>query len=81
MTTDDKSHVDTTVSERAQRIVTHLRGEAFTRGFTQGQLADAAGVTRVTMNNYLTGKTSMPIEVFLKVCEVLGLDPYKVIDL
>lgn len=40
---------------------------------SQQQLADALGIEAATLNRYLRGKRSMPMPVFFRVAEVLGL--------
>ena len=40
---------------------------------SQQALADALGIEAATLNRYLQGKRAMPMPVFFKVAEVLGL--------
>lgn len=42
---------------------------------SQAELARRAGVGREAMNNYLNGKREMPVQVFMKVAEALGVTP------
>ena len=42
---------------------------------SQAKLATAAGVGREAMNNYLSGKREMPIKVFMRVADTLGVTP------
>lgn len=42
---------------------------------SQAKLAAAVGVGREAMNNYLSGKREMPITVFLRVADTLGVTP------
>jgi transcriptional regulator with XRE-family HTH domain len=45
------------------------------RGMHQKDLAEAAGVGRPAMNRYLKGHQSMPMPLFFRVAEVLGITP------
>lgn len=42
---------------------------------SQAKLAAAVGVGREAMNNYLGGKREMPILVFMRVADALGVTP------
>lgn len=42
---------------------------------SQAKLATAAGVGREAMNNYLSGKREMPIQVFMRIADTLGVTP------
>lgn len=43
---------------------------------SQAKLAEAVGVGREAMNNYLGGKREMPIMVFMRVADTLGVTPH-----
>lgn len=53
----------------AKQIVVELAE----RDMTRQQLADAAGIERATLSRYLLGRRSMPMPVFFKVADILGL--------
>ena len=44
-------------------------------GMTQTDLANSAGTTRSTINNYESGKSEPSLEMLVKFSRVLGLDP------
>lgn len=43
------------------------------KGMSQGRLADAAGVSRATINNYLTGATPLTLDRADQIAEILGV--------
>lgn len=43
------------------------------RGFTQAQLADAAGVSPTTIAEYERGKRDLRADTIRKLCEALGV--------
>jgi transcriptional regulator with XRE-family HTH domain len=45
------------------------------REMHQKDLAEAAGVGRPALNRYLKGHQSMPMPLFFRIAEVLGLSP------
>lgn len=47
---------------------------------SQAALATAAGVGREAMNAYLSGKREMPILVFMKVADALGVTPHWIFE-
>lgn len=49
--------------------------ELVERDMDQKALAEAVGVERATMNRYMKGHRSMPMPVFFKVAEALGVTP------
>lgn len=51
-----------------------IRVEMTSKDMTQQQLADAIGIERATLSRYLNGKP-MPLMVYLRVAEALGLSP------
>lgn len=43
------------------------------KGISQGALADAAGVSRATINNYLTGATPLTLDRADQIAGILGV--------
>lgn len=56
-------------------LATQIKVELVERGLDQKDLAEAAGMDRVSLSRYMTGKRSMPMPTFFKVAEALGLSP------
>jgi transcriptional regulator with XRE-family HTH domain len=56
-------------------LATQIKVELVERSMDQKDLAEAAGMDRVTLSRYMTGKRSMPMPTFFKVAEALGLSP------
>jgi transcriptional regulator with XRE-family HTH domain len=52
-----------------------IKIELVERGMDQKDLADAVGVHRVTMSHYMKGNRNVPMPVFFKMAEALGLSP------
>lgn len=48
------------------------------KGFkiSEGKIAELCNVTQCTVSNWMTGKTRIPADVLLAVCEIANLDPY-----
>lgn len=46
---------------------------------TQGELAEAAGISRESMNNYLRGRSSMPLPVLIAICDHLGVSMHDLV--
>jgi transcriptional regulator with XRE-family HTH domain len=72
-----------TYEERFEAAVAkQIEVEMFDReqAITQQQLADALGMERATLNRYLRGKRSMPMPVFFRVAQILGLAPEEIIS-
>lgn len=66
----------TTYGERLEAaLARQIKVELVEREMDQKDLAEAAGMDRVTLNRYLKGHRSMPMPVFFKVAEALGLTP------
>jgi plasmid maintenance system antidote protein VapI len=62
--------------EKLEAALAHqIRVELVDRAMEQQDLASKVGVNRVTMSNYMTGKRSIPMPVFFKISEVLGMSP------
>lgn len=65
-----------TYGENLERALsTQIRVEMVDRGMEQQELAEKVGINRVTMNRYLKNHSSMPMPIFFKVAEALGLSP------
>jgi plasmid maintenance system antidote protein VapI len=52
-----------------------IQVELTERRMDQKDLAEAIGIDRVTLNRYLNGHRSMPMPVFFRLAEALGLSP------
>lgn len=59
----------------AKQIAGRLRAEAFARRVSQGAIAQAAGVSRSTINEYLNGHTPIPMGAYLDICTALNISP------
>lgn len=46
---------------------------------TQGDLAEAAGVSRESMNGYLRGKSPMPLPALIAICDYLGVSMHDLV--
>jgi transcriptional regulator with XRE-family HTH domain len=65
-----------TYGERLEAaLATQIKVELVERSMDQKDLAEAAGMDRVSLSRYMTGKRSMPMPTFFKVAEALGLSP------
>jgi plasmid maintenance system antidote protein VapI len=68
--------MDTTYGERLEiALTTQIKVELAERDMDQKDLAEAAGVERVTLNRYLKGHRSIPMPVFFRVADALGVSP------
>lgn len=67
MTTDKAAKITAAIANR-------LRVEAFNRRVSQGALAETVGVSRSAINEYLNGKSPIPLAAYLDMCDRLGLD-------
>jgi len=56
-------------------LAQQIKVELAERGMDQKDLAEAIGIHKVTMSQYMTGKLSMKMPTFYKVSEALGLTP------
>ena len=54
-----------------------LRQARMYRGRTLQEVAEELKVHRVTVANYETGKTVIPADKFLQLCDYLNLEPSK----
>lgn len=50
-----------------------IKVELVERGMDQKDLAEALGIERATLSRYMTGRRPMPMQVFFRAAEVLGL--------
>jgi plasmid maintenance system antidote protein VapI len=64
----------TTYGDRLEAAVaTEVRVELAVQRMSQKALAEAVGVGREALNNYLNGHRDMPMPVFIRIAEALGL--------
>lgn len=56
-----------------------IKVELVERGMDQKDLAEAAGIERVTLNRYLKGHRSMPMNTVFRVAKALELSPSELI--
>lgn len=56
-------------------LALQIKVELTAREMDQKDLAEKAGMERVTLNRYLKGHRSMPMPVFFKIAEALGISP------
>lgn len=65
-----------TYGERLEAaFATQIKVELAERDMDQKDLAEKAGMDRVTLNRYLKGHRSIPMPVFFKLAEALGVSP------
>lgn len=65
-----------TYGERLEAaLATQIKVELAERDMDQKDLAAAMGIERATLNRYLKGHRSMPMPIFFKLAESLGLSP------
>lgn len=65
-----------TYGERLEAALSiQIKVELAERGMDQKDLAAKAGMDRVTLNRYMKGYRSMPMPVFFKLAEALGVTP------
>lgn len=59
-----------------EAISTVIQMEMLARGkMSQAALAKQVGVGREAMNKYLGGRSEMPIQLFMRVADALGITP------
>lgn len=56
--------------------VARIKGLMAEHGDTQETLAKKLGVTRTTVNNYLTGDYSMSLETASRIAKIYNADPF-----
>jgi len=65
-----------TYGERLEAaLATQIKVELAERNMDQKDLAAAMGIERATLNRYLKGHRSMPMPIFFKLAESLGVSP------
>ena len=64
-----------------QAMATVIKMEMTANGLTQAKLAEAVGIARETLGNYLSGKREMPMPVFVKISVALNLSPREMFEL
>lgn len=57
-----------------KKIPVRIRQEREISGLTQDLLSERIGLSRQTLINYEAGKSPVPIDVILKMCEVFGCE-------
>lgn len=57
-----------------------LRAIRNLRGLTQAQLADAAGISPVSIATFESGKSDMRASTIVKLCEALGVSVSYTVD-
>ena len=62
------SAYDKAVGQRAARVRTIL-------SMTEKYVADKLGITRQTLGNYESGRTSMRASIIREMCELYGINP------
>ena len=73
------------VQRSLREVAGHVKTWRKLRGLTQGQLADRAGVNRMTISRLENGDGAVSLEIFLRTLHALGviegldraLDPYE----
>lgn len=63
-----------------KQLAEFLRLRALNLRVSQQRLAEAAGVTRQTMNDWLNGKTFISITALIDVCPLLNLTPAQALE-
>jgi transcriptional regulator with XRE-family HTH domain len=65
-----------TYGERLEAaLALQIKIELTARDMDQKDLAEKAGMERVTLNRYLKGHRSMPMPIFFKIAEALEVTP------
>lgn len=59
---------------RDKKIPVRIRQEREISGLTQDLLSEKIGLSRQTLINYEAGRSPVPIDVILKMCEVFGCE-------
>ena len=57
-----------------QTILTQITARMTERNIGKTELAKQLNISRVTLWRYLENKKDIPLETFLKICEVLELE-------
>ena len=65
-----------TMEERMEAaLLKQIKVELVERGMQQKDLAAKMDMDRATLSRYLTGKTQIPMSVFYRLAEGLGISP------
>ena len=64
--------------ERAKSLGRHLRFHLDRSPYSQTELAEKVGVSRMTINNYLNGKSEIPLEKIYTIAEILNTAPEQI---
>lgn len=67
--------METNATRLEAAISMQLKVELVERSMDQKDLADAVGIERATLSRYMTNRRPMPMAIFFKISEVLGLSP------
>lgn len=67
--------METNVTRLEVAISWQIKVELVDRKMEQQDLADAVGIERATLSRYMNNRRPMPMAVFFKIAEVLGLSP------
>ena len=65
------------IDERSEMYQTFLREINYYQkmtGFSQGDIAEATGISRRSINRYLSGAVAPKVSTMRKICESLGID-------
>lgn len=54
-------------------MISKLKGKIVEAGYTQRALAAELGMSKNTLNNKITGKTSFNMDEAMRLCELLGI--------
>lgn len=63
-----------------EAIADELRAERARRRVTVQELAEMIGMHKTTLLNYLNGKRDIPMSVFLRICDGLGISASEMAD-
>ncbi|WP_462420066.1 helix-turn-helix domain-containing protein [Salinicoccus sp. Marseille-QA3877] len=61
--------------KRAESLGRNLRYHLDRNPYSQTELAEKLGVSRMTINNYLNGKSEIPLEKIYMIAEILNIMP------
>lgn len=65
-----------TYGERLEAALTHqIKVELAERDMGQKDLAEAVGIEAATLSRYMNNRRSIPMPIFFKIAEVMGLTP------
>lgn len=55
-----------------------IREARESQGIRLTKLANDLGIAKQTLSYYETGQRSIPDDTFYKICDILGLDPHRI---